>query len=379
MQFKDIIGQAALKEKLIHTVKGGRISHAQLFLGPAGYGCLPMAVAYAQYVSCAHRGDHDSCGTCPSCVKYQKLIHPDLHFVFPVNSTKSITADKKPVSDHFIAEWRKELIGTMYFTEQDWYESIGLENKQGNISANEADKIIGKLNLKSYESDYKIMIIWLPERLNTTSANRLLKLIEEPPQNTIFIFVAENEGQILRTIYSRTQRIKFPPIEEQDIMTALRAKGGIEEKDVFTAARLSNGDYIQALQTLQNARQKSVYFDAFVNLMRLSYRNDILGLLNWAEEMAGMGRERQKTFLVYAERLVRENFMLNLKLNEVVYLGFEEYEWAQKFSAFINKDNVFELYKQLNDCIPQIAQNGNAKIIFSDLVLKVKELIRPSK
>lgn len=338
-----------------------------------------MAVAYAQYISCTRRAESDSCGLCPSCVKYQKLIHPDLHFVFPVNSTKAIPIDKKPVSDHFIADWRKVLINEVYFSEQDWYEVIGLENKQGSISANEADKIISKLNLKSFESDYKVMIIWLPERLNTTSANRLLKLIEEPPQNTIFLFVAENEGQILPTIFSRTQRVKFPPIDEQDIAAALRARGGVDEKDIFTAAHLSEGSYLQALQILENAQHKSIYFEAFVNLMRLSYRNDILGLLSWAEEMAGIGRERQKTFLVYAERLVRENFMLNLKLDQVVYLGFEEHEWARKFSAFIHKDNVFELYRQFNACIPHIVQNGNAKIIFTDLVLKVKELIRAPK
>ena len=243
MQFKDIVGQEALKTKLIQTVKEGRISHAQLFLGNAGYGSLPMAIAYAQYVSCENRNDTDSCGNCPSCHKYQKLIHPDLHFVFPVNSTKSITSDKKPVSDHFINEWRSIISSDLYFTEQDWYETIGIENKQGIISANEADRIISKLSLKPYEAKYKIMIIWLPERLNIASANRLLKLIEEPPANTLFLLVSENAGQILRTIYSRAQQIKLSPIEDKPILDTLISKG-IADKDAHTATRLSQGNYI---------------------------------------------------------------------------------------------------------------------------------------
>lgn len=372
MQFKDVIGQAELKEKLIFTVKDERISHAQLFEGAMGYGSLVLALAYAQYISCENRGEHDSCGVCPSCIKYNKLAHPDLHFVFPVNTTKKVK--DKPVSDHFLTEWREILNEKKYFTEQEWYEHIGIE-KQGNISANEADKILSKLNLKSFESKYKIMIIWLPERLNVTSANRLLKLIEEPPVNTIFLFVTEAPNKVLPTIYSRTQRIRLHPVKDEDIIEALKLQG-LNEKETYTASRLSGGDFIQAMQVLEASESSKANFENFIQFMRLAYQNDILGLLEWAETVASMGREKQKSFIAFAERLIRENFILD-KEPEIVYLGFDEFEWSKKFSRFINETNVFELYNQLNLCIPQLSQNGNAKIIFTDLALKVKELIRP--
>ncbi|MDR0384541.1 MAG: DNA polymerase III subunit delta [Prevotellaceae bacterium] len=375
MQFKDIVGQRELKEKLVSTVGDGRIGHAQLFEGAMGYGGLLMALAYARFISCKNRGE-DSCGTCPSCVKYSKLIHPDLHFVFPVNTTKKIK--DKPVSDDFLPKWREIVLEKKYFNEPDWYEFIGIENKQGIISVHEADRILMKLSYKPFESDYKIMIVWLPERLNPTSANRLLKLIEEPPKHTVFLLVTENSNRILPTIYSRTQRIRLHPLKEDDIVDSLK-KMNFDEKETFTASRLSGGDYIQALQTLQVSESAKNNLDNFMQLMRLSYKNDVLGLLEWAESMASAGREKQKSFIVFAERLVRENFMLNRKIENIVYLGFDELEWARKFSAFINDDNVFALYRHLNMCILHISQNGNSKIIFTDLVLHVKELIRPKK
>ncbi|MDR2286046.1 MAG: DNA polymerase III subunit delta [Prevotellaceae bacterium] len=372
MQFKDIVGQKELKEKLISTVIDGRVSHAQLFEGAMGYGTLPMALAYAQFISCRNRNG-DSCGVCSSCIKYNKLIHPDLHFVFPVNTTKKVK--DKPVSNDFLLKWREIVLKKKYFTEQDWYDFIGLENKQGIISVHEADNILSKLSYKSFESDYKIMIVWLPERLNQTSANRLLKLIEEPPEHTVFILVTENSNKILPTIFSRTQRIRLHPLKENDIVNSLKELN-FDEKEIFTASRLSGGDYIQAIQSLQVSESTKANLDNFMQFMRLSYKNDILGLLDWAESMAASGREKQKLFLVFAERLVRENFILNKKIDDIVYLGFDELEWARKFSIFINENNVSELYRQFNICIPHISQNGNAKIIFTDLAMKVKELIR---
>ncbi|MDR2563000.1 MAG: DNA polymerase III subunit delta [Prevotellaceae bacterium] len=370
MQFRNVIGHSELKQKLTATVADGRISHAQLFEGAAGYGSLPVALAYAQYVACTNRNRDDSCGVCPSCVKYAKAAHPDLHFAFPVNTTKTV---KSPaVSDHFINEWRKMITETKYFSEQDWYEAIGID-KQGNISVHEAEKIISKLNFKSYESEYKIMILWLPERMNAASANRLLKLIEEPPTNTLFLFVTEASGKVLNTIYSRTQRIRLHPIDENDIATAL-ADGETSKEQIYTAARLSEGNFITARSLLKSASNEN--FEKFVLLMRLAYNKNVIGLLEWAENMPELGRERMKTFLIYAERMVRENFILNMKLDEIAYLGFEEYEWAKKFSLFINKQNVGKLYKCLNTAILQIAQNGNAKIIFTDLALKIMQMIR---
>jgi DNA polymerase-3 subunit delta' len=373
MLFKDIVGQKELKDKLISTVRDGRVSHAQLFEGSMGYGGLPMALAYAQFIACRNRGD-DSCGTCSSCIKYNKLIHPDLHFVFPVNTTKKIK--DKPVSNDFLPQWRKIVLEKKYFTEQDWYEFIDIENKQGIISAHEANRILTKLSYKPFESDYKIMIVWLPERLNQTSANRLLKLIEEPPEHTIFILVAENANRILPTIYSRTQRIRFKPLKADEIIASLRELN-FSEKEIFTASRLSEGNYIQAIQTLRVSDSTKMNLDNFMLFMRLAFKNDILGLMDWAETIAATGREKQKLFLMSAERLIRENFILNKKMDDIVYLGFDELDWAKKFSVFINENNVAEIYRQLNICILHITQNGNAKIIFTDLAMKIKELIRP--
>jgi len=373
MKFADIIGQKELKAKLVSTVLDERVSHAQLFEGPMGYGTLSIAIAYAQFISCENRGADDSCGTCSSCMKYNKLIHPDLHFVFPVNTTKKIK--DKPVSDNFLQEWRQIVLEKTYFTEHDWYEFIEI-SKQGNISAHEADRIISKLNLKSFESKYKIMIIWLPERLNTTSANRMLKLIEEPPTNTIFLFATENASKVLPTIYSRTQRIRLQPIDSKSIEASMQSKG-LDEKEIYTVSKLSGGNYIQAMQVLESSEASKINFENFVQFMRLSYQNDVLGLLDWAENIASLEREKQKAFLAFAEQMIRENFILNKKVEDIVYLGYEEFEWAKKFSRFITEDNVFEIYNQLNLCIPHISQNGNAKIIFTDLALKIKELIRP--
>jgi DNA polymerase-3 subunit delta' len=220
------------------------------------------------------------------------------------------------------------------------------------------------------------MIIWLPEKFNATSANRLLKLIEEPPSNTLFLLVSENAGQILKTIYSRTQLIKIPPIEEKAIFEALINSSGSSERNARTAARSAQGDYIRALQILSDKDNKNDHFNAFVMLMRYAYMNDIIALTEWAEDMASRGREQQKSFLIYAENLIRETFMLNIKIDDIVYLGFDEYEWAQKFAPFINKKNVGYMHNCFNSCIWHIGQNGNAKIIFTDLALKTSRLIR---
>ncbi|MDR2425132.1 MAG: DNA polymerase III subunit delta [Prevotellaceae bacterium] len=377
MFFRDIVGQGKLKEKLVSTVVEERVSHAQLFEGAAGYGSLPLAFAYAQFIACTNRKGDDSCGVCPSCIKYNKMVHPDQHFVFPVNSSKKYKdSEKHPISNHFLKSWREIVLSKKYFTENDWYEYAEID-KQGNISAHEADNIISKLNLKPYESDKKTMIIWLPERMNDRSANRLLKLIEEPPENTVFLLVTESPNRILPTIYSRVQRIRLSPICDEDLAAAL-AREGYDEKDVFSASRLGKGDYISAKQVLAISGSEKEHFNNFVLLMRLSYTYDMLKLLDWAENTASMSKERQKSFLVFAERLLRENFVLNVN-PEIAYLGFEELEWAKKFCRNINETNIFGLYRLINDCIPQIAQNGNSKIIFTDFVIKIREFIRQKK
>ena len=377
MLFSQVIGHAALKAKLIRAVREGRVSHAQLFLGKEGSGGLALALAYAQYVMCENPNERDACGACNACHKMQRLAHPDLHFAFPVNSTKA-----NPVSDMFIDEWRSLLLQNPYPTEEGWYAAISLENKQGNISKYEAEAIMRKLALKAYEGKFKIMLVWLPERMNAVAANKLLKLIEEPPAQTLFLLVAEKSEQMLKTILSRTQLVSVPPVDEEAMTTMLVQEFKLPQGEARAVAHLSEGSVVEAHRIAGQGDEKRSYFEQFVQLMRLSYASkaeNILLLLQWAEEMAAQGRERQKNFLLYAQRMVRENFMLNQQVNEAVYLAGEEAEWSKKFSPFINANNIFRLYEELNLALQHIGQNGNAKIIFTDLALKLVKLIVPLK
>ena len=374
MQFKEIVGQHAIKERLIHTVKENRISHAQLFLGSEGSGNLALSIAYAQYISCENKLENDSCGVCSSCLKFKKIIHPDLHFVFPVATSKTVKKD--PVSDDYINLWRKQVIENPYFNESKWYEIIDVENKQGNISKNESYEILRKLNLKTFESEYKFMIIWLPEKMNAFAANKLLKLIEEPPAKTLFLLVSESIEQILPTILSRTQLIKIPKIENENIRAKLCDDFGLSPQESEDIAHLANGNFFTAQNLIDTSNEEHYNFEQFTILMRLSYQRKIIDLINWVDEIARLGREKQKSFLAYAIRLVRENFMLNLNKKEIVYLTHEEYNFSEKFSLFINNKNVGQIYETLNKAHLDISMNAYNKIVFLDLALKIVKLIR---
>ncbi len=380
MLFSQVIGHTELKGKLIRAVREGRVSHAQLFLGKEGSGGLALALAYAQYVMCENPGEHDACGSCGACHKMQHLAHPDLHFAYPVNSSKP--SEKNPVSDMFIAEWRAALQQNPYITEAGWYEAIELDSKLGNISKFEAEAIMRKLNLKAYEGKFKIMLLWLPERMNAVAANKLLKLIEEPPAQTLFLLVAQSSGQMLKTILSRTQLVSVPPVDDGAMSEMLMREFDLPHGQACALAHLSEGSVVEARHMASRGDEKRDYFEQFVQLMRLSYASkaeNIMQLLGWAEEMAAQGRERQKNFLLYAQRMVRENFILNQQVNEAVYLAGEEAEFSKKFSPFINPDNIFRLYEELNLALQHLGQNGNAKIIFTDLALKLVKLIVPLK
>jgi len=374
MLFKEIIGQQEVKQRLIQSVKEDRIAHAQLFLGAEGSGSLPLAIAYAQYINCHNRNDEDSCGVCASCNKFQKFIHPDLHFVFPVATTKSIT--KEPVSDDFITQWRGLLLQSPYFSLLQWYETIEVENKQGIISKNESQEIIRKLNLKTFEADYKIMVVWMPERMNIIAANKLLKMLEEPPDKTVFLLVSENTGNMLQTILSRTQLIKVPKIKDEDLMQYLGNKYSYSEQQMTDAVRLANGNVINALLVLENDDESANNLEKFVSLMRLCWTKDVLGLLQWCESMTGIGRERQKNFLGYTLRMIRENFILNCQVPELAMLTQKEAEFSSKFFPFINQDNVYQMVEELNKAQYHIESNGNDKIIFLDTALKLIKLIK---
>lgn len=374
MQFKEVIGQNKVKEQLRASVRNGRIPHAQLFQGPEGSGTLPMAIAYAQYVSCTNRTESDSCGSCSSCKKFSHLAHPDLHFAFPVNTSKSVKKD--PVSDDYITNWREKLSDNPYFLANHWYNAMSIENKQGLISKKESEAIIRKLSLKSFESEYKFLVLWLPEKMNATSANMLLKLVEEPPEKTVFLLVSEVPEQVLLTISSRTQPVKLSRINDEDLKQYLVSNKGLSEDDAHGVSRLANGSYISALEIIKASDEGVFNLEKFTTIMRLCYLRDIPEISNWTEQMAGIGRERLKSFFNYALRLIRENFIMNLKNEDIVYLTKQEEAFSSKFHPYINGRNIVEIANEFNAASADIQRNANAKIVLFDMSLKLVKLIR---
>lgn len=373
MFFKDVIGQEEIKKRLIRSVKEERISHAQLFTGPEGTGKLALALAFAQYVSCRNRGETDSCGECPSCRKYQKMAHPDLHFVFPVFPTKEF---KKPVSDDFLPRWREMVKKNPYFTLSQWLGFIENENAQGLIYERESDSIMRKLNLKSFESEYKVMIIWLPEKMHQACSNKLLKLIEEPPNKTLFLLVSEDEESVITTIRSRAQLLKVPFIDKDSMKSALEKIEGIDKEQIPEAVHLASGNYIKALEYLNPDEDTQFYFTKFQEMMRFAYKREVKELVDWAEEMSRIGRDRQKSFFSFALRLVREYFVMNMKKPGLVYLNNKEKNWGKNFAPFINERNIVPFAKEFELGIKHISMNGNARIIFLDTALRMVRLIK---
>lgn len=382
MQFKDVIGQQEVKQKLISSVERGRVSHAQLFVGDEGVGALPLAIAYAQYLNCPHRHDGDSCGVCPSCYQIGQLAHPDLHFVFPVNTPKGKSSSEKPISSRFMPQWRELVSSTGgYFNEQMWYEALEIDNKQGNISTFEADEIIRALSFKSFESEYKIVLIWLPERMNIPAANKLLKILEEPWDKTLFLMVSQSPDKLLPTIISRTQGITIPAIEQADLAAWLMSHKNLTEADADKIARLSRGNLLEVDRCLQaiSSGAGTEAFDLFVKLMRLSYENRHMELLEWAETVAVMGREEQKRLMSNSIRLIRDSYMMTAGVPEISYLFGKEYEFCKKFAPYVNNSNVEQLIAEMELVIRQVGQNGNPKLIFPHFALTVSKLIGPLK
>jgi DNA polymerase-3 subunit delta' len=375
MNFAQIPGQKEIKVKLLRSVKEERVSHAQLFAGPEGCGSMALALAYARYISCENRSDIDSCGICKSCVKYEKLIHPDLHFVFPVIKGKKVT---DPVSDNYLEEWREFVKRSPYFTLNNWMDSIEVGNAQGMIFASEASEIIKKLSLKTFESDFKIMIIWLPEKMHQATANKLLKMIEEPPEKTLFLLVSEEPDKVIPTILSRCQLVKIPSFSSSDIEKYLINRFNIATDKAADISRVSNGNITRAIELCENEDSSLTNLERFKSLMRFAWKRDIISLINWSEEMALTGREAQKNFISFSLRLLRENLMLSLDQhkNGLVFLTGDEADFSGKFHLSVNQNNIYPLNEELNLVYSHIESNGNAKIIFLDLALKVTRLIR---
>lgn len=371
--FSDVIGQQAIKEQLLREVHEGRIPHARLFCGPAGAGKLALALAYARYICCPHRTEQDACGTCPSCVKWNKLVHPDVHFMFPIVKSAKL---KREVCDDYIAEWRQLLVQGTYFGLNHWLDEINAENSQPIIYARESDEVTRKLSLKSSEGGYKVVIVWLPEKMHESCANKLLKLLEEPPARTLFLLVSEQPEQLLATILSRTQRCNVPGIDKDAVAEALQQKYGVPAAESHKIAHMSNGSFVKALETIHLNEENQLFFDLFVNLMRLSYQRKIRDMKQWSEQLAGMGRERQKHFLEYCQRMIRENFVYNLRQPQMSYMTQTEENFSTRFSPFVNERNVMGIMEELAEAQRHIEGNVNARMVFFDFSLKMIVLLK---
>ena len=374
MRFADVIGHQSLKRHLAESVDKGRVSHAQLFSGVAGAGILPLAIAYAQYLNCENRTGGDSCGRCRSCLQIEQLAHPDLHFVFPVNK-QGKKSNEVVLSADFMPLWRDMVASTGgYFTRQQWYDRLDLgKTLQGMINAKEADEIIRRLSFKSFESEYKIMLVWLPETMNVEAANKILKILEEPWQKTIFLLVSERSDLLLPTIISRTQEVSVPRLSAEELLPLTQG----DEQQRRNMARLSGGDIIE-LRRLMGGEEDGVReesFALFCSLMRLSYNDKHLELIDWADEVAQLTREQQRAMLIHAARLLRESYMLHAGLGSISYLWGEEAKFCRNFAPFIGNQNIEVLIAEIETAMRQITQNGNPRIVFTHFALAVSKQI----
>lgn len=375
MQFKDVIGQSAIKQRLIQSVRENHVSHAQLFLGPAGSGKLPLALAYAQYILCPNRTETDSCGVCPTCQKMQKLVHPDLHFVVPTAATKKIKSN--PESDLFMEEWREYVIENQgYVDTSSWYTFLDVENKQGYMSVRDAASLLRKLSMKSYEGEYKIAIIWMAEKMRVETANKLLKLLEEPPEKTVFLLIAEDAEELLATIKSRTTLVKVPAIETIEVEKALMERLQCQPGSAHDAAMISEGNWLNACHSVQESEDRKYFFTTFQQWMRLCFRAAYSEIIDFSANVKGIGREKQKELLDYGLRIIRNSLLFNNNLAEIVMLPEDEKVFNSKFAPFVSPANLAEIAELFEEAIRQIERNGNAQIIFTDTSFKMIGLLR---
>lgn len=379
MLFKEIVGQEHIKNHLITSASRGRTPHAQLFVGSEGSGVLLTAIAYAQYILCQNVGTENDNGNAACNLKFENFSHPDLHFVYPTVTTEDVKS--KPKSLDFLTLWREFLTEKPYGSLFDWYDKLGVGNKQGEIRVEDASEILKSLSLKSYEGGYKIMIIWMADKMNIAASNKLLKLLEEPTDKTMFLLITENEEDIIQTIRSRCQVIHFAGLSEDSIASHLITYQNIEEKKALKVAHKCQGNYNRALQLCNDVNEDAPFEEWFVTWVRAAFRAKgnaaaIQDLIGWSEQIAGLGRETQKKFLHFCIDMFRQAMLLNYQTERLVYFessiaGFD----FKKFAPFITGNNITEIYKELNDAIYHIERNGNAKIILTDLSIKLTRLI----
>ena len=374
MTFENSIGQHHIKEHLLKATENSRVPHAQLFVGKEGSGTLAIAIAYANHLLYESSSNKEACK-----IKCDKLQHPDLHFAFPVTTTDSVK--KHPISNLFLKDWRNFVEKTPYGSLFDWLKEIGVEKKQGKIGVDEAEDIVKKLSLKSFEGGFKVMIIWMAEKMNSSASNKLLKLIEEPPNQTVFLLVTEDEGQILNTISSRCQALHFPRLSEKDIAEALVARENVAENEALRIAYQSEGNYNKALHYIHNNANELIFEEWFITWVRSAFKakgnpSVIQDLIGWSEAIAGSGRETQKQFLQYCLHFFRQALLLNFGAPDLVYLSPQTGSFKlEKFAPFVHSGNILTIEKELNDAEYHIERNGNAKIILLDLSIKLTRLL----
>ena len=373
MYFKDVIGQESLKERLRQSAARGIVPHAQLFYEPGGAGAFPLAMAYARYLNCTNRTGTDACGHCPSCVKYDEYAHPDLHFIFPIVAKKE---KKKEVCDDFLPEWRNFLKGHIYFGLNDWLDEMDAENKQALIYSDESKQILKKVSLRIYEAEYRIFFVWLPERMHPTCANKLLKLVEEPPAKTVILMVSEAPDKVLGTILSRTQQIQVTPIPQADLAAAMAEQYHIDREQADNVAHMACGNYLKAVEAISVGEDNQYFLEAFMTIMRNSWARNVRGMKQLAEELASIGREKQKNFLAYCQHMIRENFLYRFQAPELTYMTVDEKNFSKNFAPYVNERNVIDLMEELEKAEYHIGQNVNAKMVFFDLALSITVLIK---
>jgi DNA polymerase-3 subunit delta' len=378
MLFSEILGQEHIKNHLTKSADNGRVPHAQLFIGPEGSGTLPMAIAYAQYLLCKNFNGENTNGSDTCNLKFKNLSHPDLHFAFPVATNDKIKSH--PVSNHFMEEWRQLIESQPYGNLFDWYRILGIDNKQGQIGVDEAQDIVKSLSLKSYEGGYKVMLIWMAEKMNTSASNKLLKLIEEPPNQTVFILISEDEEQIINTIKSRCQVLHFPPLAEEVIQKALVKDYQILEADAIKIAHQANGNYNKACDLVYSDSEDTQFEDWFVFWIRSAFKakgnkSAIHDLISWSETIAKTGRETQKQFLNFCLDFFRQALLLNYKAENLVFMEPKTSFKLENFAPFVHGNNIMEISNELQDAIYHIERNGNSKIILTDLSIKLTRLL----
>lgn len=375
MYFRDIIGQQVLKSRFVQTVRENRLSHAWLLFGPEGAGSLPLALAFASYILCTTQNGSDSCGECPGCRKSHKLIHPDLHMVFPVNKTKTVDSDGAVISNDFMNEWRSFILNKPYGRLNQWYDHIDLDNKQGIINIEESRDLSHKLSLKSFESDFRVVIIWYPEKMNANAGNRLLKLLEEPPDLTVFFLVSENPDSILTTIRSRCIPVKVPRIKDEDLHQQLTDYHKLSPENASEITALSQGNYQSALDMIAEEDDYHYNFIKFRDLMRSCLTSDHLQLIAHSEELSGLNREKQKSFLEYGLKIIRESVALHYQDPKLAFITRNEMEFTPKFAPYVHGRNVSRITDELNKAIQDIERNVSSRMVFLDLGLKLAGMI----